>query len=60
MTILANKEVIKDLFDDYFAWRQMDNPEYSTHIGFYKYEDQISDWTEEAFVSTLVISIHFP
>ena len=49
-----NKYVVDKLFDDFFEWRLMDNPEYGTNIGLHKYDDQISQWTEEAFLNSMV------
>ena len=58
MMVTDNKYVVDKLFEDFAEWRLKDNPEYGTNIGIHKYDDQISHWTEEAFLATLVRQSH--
>ena len=42
-----------DLFSDYFNWRMLRSPEFSTLIGLKEYNDKLENFTEERFSEDL-------
>ncbi|KAF0286892.1 hypothetical protein FJT64_014656 [Amphibalanus amphitrite] len=41
-------EKVRDLFDDFFAWRLEDNPEFATQLGIHKYDANLSSYSMES------------
>ena len=44
---------IEELFDEFFRWRMIRSPEFSTLIGLKDYNDVLETFTEDRFTSDL-------
>ena len=44
---------VEELFDEFFRWRMVRSPEFSTLIGMKDYNDILETFTEDRFTSDL-------
>lgn len=55
----SSNDQLEALTDDFFQWRLQTWPIYATRVGNTTYDDQLTQYTEEAFVQQKVFKINF-